>query len=180
MRIPRHVYMVGIGGIGMSALAQFLQHTGHVVEGADRDESPVTTLLGEKGIKVWIGHDSCNMPAATQLLIYSDAVPHINRERLRAKELKISEMSYFEALGAVTSEGRTIAVKARAGAEGRLFGSITSVDIAEAVLKQTGAEVDRRKIELTEPLKELGGVDLSVRLHPDVVANLHVEVEAAG
>jgi large subunit ribosomal protein L9 len=77
-------------------------------------------------------------------------------------------------------EGRTVAVKARAGAEGRLFGSITTVDIAEAVLKQTGAEIDRRKIELAEPLKELGGVDLTVRLHPDVVANLHVEVEAAG
>ena len=77
-------------------------------------------------------------------------------------------------------EGRTIAVKARAGAEGRLFGSITTVDIAEAVLKQTGAELDRRKIELAEPLKELGGVDLPVRLHPDVVANLHVEVEARG
>jgi large subunit ribosomal protein L9 len=77
-------------------------------------------------------------------------------------------------------EGRTIAVKARAGAEGRLFGSVTTVDIAEAVLKQTGAEVDRRKIDLEEPLKELGGVDLPVRLHPEVVANLHVEVEAAG
>ncbi len=76
-------------------------------------------------------------------------------------------------------EGRTITIKARAGAEGRLFGSVTSVDVAEAVQKQTGAEIDRRKIDLDEPLKELGGVDLQVRLHPDVVANLHVEVEAA-
>jgi len=76
-------------------------------------------------------------------------------------------------------EGRTIAIKARAGAEGKLFGSVTAIDIAEAVHKQTGAELDRRKIDLDEPLKELGGVDLQVRLHPDVVANLHVEVEAA-
>jgi large subunit ribosomal protein L9 len=76
-------------------------------------------------------------------------------------------------------EGRTITIKARAGAEGKLFGSVTSVDVAEAVQKQTGAEIDRRKINLDEPLKELGGVDLQVRLHTDVLANLHVEVEAA-
>jgi large subunit ribosomal protein L9 len=76
-------------------------------------------------------------------------------------------------------EGRTITVKARAGAEGRLFGSVTSVDVADAVHKQTGIEIDRRKINLDEPLKELGGVDLQLRLHPDVVANLHIEVEAA-
>ncbi len=76
-------------------------------------------------------------------------------------------------------EGRTITIKARAGGEGRLFGSVTSVDIADAVQKQTGAEIDRRKIDLDEPLKELGGVDVAVRLHPDVLATLHVEVEAA-
>ena len=76
-------------------------------------------------------------------------------------------------------EGRTITIKARAGGEGRLFGSVTASDIAEAVQKQTGAEIDRRKLTLDEPLKELGGVDLQVRLHPDVVATVHVEVEAA-
>jgi large subunit ribosomal protein L9 len=76
-------------------------------------------------------------------------------------------------------EGRTISIKARAGGEGKLFGSVTSVDIADAVHKQTGAEIDRRKIVLDEPLKELGPVDVQVRLHPDVVANVHVEVEAA-
>jgi large subunit ribosomal protein L9 len=75
-------------------------------------------------------------------------------------------------------EGRTITIKARAGGEGRLFGSVTSVDIAEAVQKQTGAELDRRKIELDEPLKELGPAELQVRLHPDVLATLRVEVEA--
>lgn len=77
-------------------------------------------------------------------------------------------------------EGRTISIKARAGGEGRLFGSVTAADIAEAVQKQTGADIDRRKLALDEPLKELGGVDLQVRLHPDVVATIHVEVEAAG
>src|SRR5436190_21023010 len=77
-------------------------------------------------------------------------------------------------------EGRTITIKARAGAEGKLFGSVTSVDVADAVQKQTGAEIDRRKINLDEPLKELGGGDLQVRLHTDGLAHLHVDVEAAG
>ena len=76
-------------------------------------------------------------------------------------------------------EGRTISIKARAGGEGKLFGSVTTVDIADAVHKQTGAEVDRRKIVLDEPLKELGPVEVQVRLHPDVVATVQIEVEAA-
>jgi large subunit ribosomal protein L9 len=90
------------------------------------------------------------------------------REREAAQEL------------AAQFEGRTITIKARAGGEGKLFGSVTNVDIADAVESQTGAQIDRRKITLDEPLKELGGVDLQVRLHPDVIANLRVEVEAAG
>jgi large subunit ribosomal protein L9 len=77
-------------------------------------------------------------------------------------------------------EGRTITIEARAGGEGRLFGSVTASDIAEAVQNQTGAEIDRRKLALDEPLKELGGVDVQVRLHPDVVATVHVDVVAAG
>ena len=74
---------------------------------------------------------------------------------------------------------RTITIKARAGAEGKLFGSVTSADVADAIQRHLGVEVDRRKIGLDEPLKELGPVDLVIRLHPEVVANVHVEVEAA-
>jgi len=73
-------------------------------------------------------------------------------------------------------EGRTIEVLARAGEGGRLFGSVTAADIAEAVLTQTGIDVDRRKIALDEPLKELGPAEFAVRLHPDVTTTLHVEV----
>jgi len=96
-----------------------------------------------------------------------------NREVRDAREREAAQAL------AAQFEGRTITIKARAGAEGRLFGSVTSVDVADAVQKQTGPEIDRRKINLDEPLKELGGVDLQVRLHTDVLANLHVEVEAA-
>lgn len=114
--MPSRIYMVGIGGIGMSALAQYLDHTGHDVSGADREESPVVTMLVQKGIAVTVGHEQCLIPADTELLIYSDAVPASNVERMRAKEMKIPEMSYFEALACVTRTARTIAV---AGTHGK-------------------------------------------------------------
>jgi large subunit ribosomal protein L9 len=70
----------------------------------------------------------------------------------------------------------TIRVQARAGEGGRLFGSVTSTDIADAVKAQLGVEVDRRDISLDEPLKELGVAEVAIRLHPEVTATLHVEV----
>ena len=75
-------------------------------------------------------------------------------------------------------DGQRVTVNARAGEGGKLFGSITSTDIAQAVQAQTGVELDRRSIDLAEPIKELGGVDLTVQLHPDVPATFHVEVVA--
>lgn len=73
----------------------------------------------------------------------------------------------------------TIQIQARAGVGGRLFGSVTSSDIAAAVQAQIGIEVDRRHIALDEPLKELGISELAVRLHPEVTATLRVEVVAS-
>lgn len=127
----RNIYMIGIGGIGMSALAQFFAHEGKNVSGSDREESPVTAMLSEKGINVWIGHDQCNIPAGTELLIYSDAVPSDNTERIRAREMKIPEMSYFEALGEVSRSARTIAV---AGTHGKT----TTTGMLAAILGAAG------------------------------------------
>jgi len=70
----------------------------------------------------------------------------------------------------------TIRIEARAGEGGRLFGSVTSSDIAAAVQAQLGVEVERRDIALDEPLKALGVSEVPVRLHRDVTATLHVEV----
>jgi large subunit ribosomal protein L9 len=73
---------------------------------------------------------------------------------------------------------RRIEVKARAGEGGKLFGSVTSADIAAAVAAQTGVELDRRKIQLDEPLKELGPHEVDARLHADVLVTLGVEIVA--
>jgi large subunit ribosomal protein L9 len=69
-----------------------------------------------------------------------------------------------------------IRIPARAGAEGRLFGSVTAADVANAVLEQTGVTVDRRRIHLDDPIKSIGTHDVPLRLHADVEAHLQVEV----
>ena len=72
--------------------------------------------------------------------------------------------------------GQRIELRARAGEGGRLFGSVTSADIVDAVRAQTGVELDRRKTQLAEPLKELGAVEVPVKLHSDVEVTLTVDV----
>lgn len=72
-----------------------------------------------------------------------------------------------------------IEITARAGEEGRLFGSVTAAQIAERLLEQ-GYEIDRRRIELREPIKELGDHAVPVKLHRDVVAKVTVKVVPDG
>ena len=127
------LYMVGIGGIGMSALAQYLVHAGKKVEGSDREESPVTELLSQKGIHIWIGHDGCNIPADTAALVYSDSIPSSNPERVRAREMGIPEYSYFDALGEISKGMRTIAI---AGTHGKT----TTTGMTAKILSDGGFE----------------------------------------
>ncbi|HEX8591659.1 MAG TPA: Mur ligase family protein [Candidatus Paceibacterota bacterium] len=111
------VHMAGIGGIGMSALAQYLVAEGMSVRGTDLEESPVTEMLRARGVEVIIGSQvKENVLADTDLLIYSDAVKESNPERAQAKELEIRELSYFGMLGHVSEGKRTIAV---AGTHGK-------------------------------------------------------------
>jgi large subunit ribosomal protein L9 len=74
---------------------------------------------------------------------------------------------------------KVIAVSARAGAEGRLFGSVTVIDVVEAVEAQTGIALDRRKVHLDDPIRELGTHRVSVKLHSDVEFPVTVEVAAS-
>lgn len=71
-----------------------------------------------------------------------------------------------------------VVVTARAGDEGKLFGSVTNSDIAAALQRDQGIVVDRRHVELDEPIKELGDTEVTVRLHPEVTATLRVTVAA--
>ena len=75
-------------------------------------------------------------------------------------------------------DGVLIEITAQAGEEGRLFGSVTAAQIAEKLAEQ-GLEVDRRRIDLAEPIKSLGDHDVVVRLHRQVTATVKVKVVAA-
>lgn len=123
--------MIGIGGIGMSALAQLYAHEGHEVSGSDRDESPTTELLKSKGIRVYVGHKEANVPEDAGLVVYSDAVWDDNVERIRAKELGKKEVSYFDALGEVSKDKYTIAVSGT-------HGKTTTTALLTKILRDTG------------------------------------------
>ena len=73
----------------------------------------------------------------------------------------------------------TVQLRVRAGAQGRLFGSVSSSDIAEAVRAAGGPELDRRRIEIATPIRTIGSHQVTVRLHPEVSATLDVEVSAS-
>jgi len=75
-------------------------------------------------------------------------------------------------------QGTEIQVQAQAGEEGRLFGSVTTAHIVEH-LEAKGVSVERRRVELAEPIKELGEFRVPVRLHREVVAEIVVKVVAA-
>lgn len=75
-------------------------------------------------------------------------------------------------------QSKAVVVEAKAGAAGRLFGAVTTADIASAVTA-AGASVDKRKIEIGQPIKATGDYTVSVRLHPEVSATLAVKVVAA-
>lgn len=91
------------------------------------------------------------------------------RERTQAEELK------------TRLEAQPLVVEAQAGPDGRLFGSVTSAQIAEAIAATAGADVDRHAIELPEPIRHLGLHEVKVSLRGDVSAQVSVEVvEAPG
>jgi large subunit ribosomal protein L9 len=74
--------------------------------------------------------------------------------------------------------GLRVRLQKRAGSGGRLFGSISTADIAAAVKSAGGPDLDRRKIEVKNPIKTIGSHQVAVRLHPEVSTNLEIEVAA--
>src|SRR3990167_4012907 len=106
----KKIHFVGVGGIGMSALALLMHEQGKAVSGSDLTPSLITERLQKNGIKIFSGHGAENVSEGVQLVVYTSATPEDNVERDRARELGITEWSYGEMLGAVSREYSTIAV----------------------------------------------------------------------
>ncbi|MFA6190060.1 MAG: UDP-N-acetylmuramate--L-alanine ligase [Candidatus Staskawiczbacteria bacterium] len=141
------IHLIGIGGIGVSAIAQYYLSKGYQVSGSDLVKSEITDFLKKKGIKIIIGNSEKNIKKDIDLVVYSPAVKKNSPELLKAKNYNIKAMSYPKALGELTKEYYTIAV---AGAHGK---STTASMIALTMIK---AKLDPTVIVGTK-LKEFGG-----------------------
>jgi len=142
-----NIHLIGIGGIGISALAQYYLSNGHKVKGSDLVSSEITEFLKNKGIKIVIGkHRIKNILKGTDLVIYSPAVQKNNLELKTAKKNKIKCQSYPEALGDLTKEYFTIAISGT-------HGKSTTTAMTSLILIKAGLDPT---VILGTKLKEFG------------------------
>ncbi len=106
----KHIHCVGIGGIGISAIAKFLLAHGKSVTGSDASASSITRDLEARGLKITIGHVADNLPADADLVVYTEAASEDNLERAEAKQRGLKQLGHFDFLGELSKEYRTICV----------------------------------------------------------------------
>lgn len=112
----QNIYFIGIGGIGVSAMARLLFNNGANVSGSDQSASAITNKLKEIGIGVKIGHKKSNVPEDVTMAIISPAISEENVEYKVLQKMGVPIITYPEALGALSQEKFTIAV---AGSHGK-------------------------------------------------------------
>ena len=107
----KKVHLIGVGGIGMSALAAFLIHDKKIVSGSDLFENENTIKLINLGAKIIYGpHEAKNLPKNTEMVIFSSAVTPESPERLEATKNNIPQFDYHEALGMLTAGSKNLIV----------------------------------------------------------------------
>src|SRR5258706_3997069 len=137
--------------------------------------------LGRRGevVKVADGYArNYLLPRKLALLVTEGNKKQIERERAKLDAKETEERGVSEAM-ASRMAGVEIVIARKVGETDALYGSVTSADIADA-LAAKGFEIDRRKLQLVEPLKKIGDVDVAVKLHRDVTASIKVKVVAEG
>jgi len=143
----KNIHCIGIGGIGLSAIAEILLSRGYTVTGSDMKESDITLHLAQKGARIFIGHSAENVETS-DLVVYSAAVGQDNPELVRAAERGIPAVSRAEILGQLMSEyENSIAISGT-------HGKTTTTSMVSLIL-------DRAKMEPTilvgGNLAEIGG-----------------------
>ncbi len=105
------IHLIGIGGIGVSALAQYYLNKGEKISGSDLEENEITQILREKGAEVFVGSQKKeNLPQDAELVVHSPAVGEENEELAEARRRGVITASYPQALGKITETTPTIAV----------------------------------------------------------------------
>ena len=130
----KRVYFVGIGGIGMSALARYYQHRGWDVSGYDLTPSPLTQQLEREGMAIHYEDRPESLPALIDLAIYTPAVPQDLGEMQALRRRGVPLLKRSEALGAISKEHYTIAV---AGTHGKT----TTTAMVAHILKENGVDL---------------------------------------
>ncbi len=98
----------------------------------------------------------------------------------KANDEKLAKEQYEQAVQLSGElENKTVIVKLKAGKDGKTFGSVSSKEIAAEVMEQFQMEIDKKKIQLSEPIKSIGEYEVAIKLHPKVTAKLQVRVEEA-
>jgi large subunit ribosomal protein L9 len=137
--------------------------------------------LGRRGevVKVADGYArNFLLPRKLALAVTAENKRQIAREKTKAEARDAEEMTQAQALQ-TRLEAVEVVIARRVGEHDTLYGSVTTSDVAEALAAKS-LTVDRRKIQLAEPLKTLGEHLVPVKLHRDVVASVKVRIEAAG
>ncbi|PWB38284.1 MAG: UDP-N-acetylmuramate--L-alanine ligase [Parcubacteria group bacterium] len=129
----KKVYLAGIGGIGLSALAYYFLDLGKEVKGSDLQHSEVTKRLSDKGLLINFKQKAVNITPDIDLFLYSSALPETHAELVRARELNIPCYSYFQYLGLMSKEYQTIAV---AGTNGKT----TTTAMLGLILEKAGLD----------------------------------------
>ncbi len=146
LRQPKRIHIVGVGGAGMSAIAEVLIGTGHTVSGSDLTDSTLARRLVDRGVTVSIGHDAAHLGDA-EVVAYSTAIPSENPEIVEARSRDLPILRRAEILTEITKSWRTVAV---AGTHGK---TTTSAMLTVAL---TGAGLDPAYI-VGGDLHDLGG-----------------------
>ncbi len=106
-----------------------------------------------------------------------------NMQNLEAAKLKKDQEKQIEKEKAKADaellSRNPLVITAKAGEKGRLFGSITSMEIASVIKDQLGKKIDKRKIDMSEPIKNLGNYQVKIKLHPEVHREINIIVKAA-
>ena len=137
--------------------------------------------VGKKGDQVDVADGygrNFLLPKGKAILATQGVVKQAEAMRSARAFVDTKDREAAQALAARLS-GVTVTIEHNAGAEGKLFGSVTSADLAAAIRAQTSVEVDRRVIQLDEPIKSVGSHVVPLKLHADVHVDLPVEVVAA-
>ena len=117
------------------------------------------------------------LPRGLAVVATRGAVRHAERARSGHEARQAREREEAEAVASRIAK-TPVQIGARAGEEGRLFGSVTAQDVAEALARSLGQEVDRRRIHLEDPIRSVGTHEVQIHLHPEVNARLTVQVVA--